>query len=292
MIKFINKSLFFLATIIFIFIIKSICYKFIYINQEHNLIFSNNLEFAFFGDSHIERNIKNSSNFGNFGKSAEPLLFSSKKAEIFCDHNLESYVVLSFDNLSLNHVDKLTNGDETFFVKYIPRMNFQENLKIFLICPHLWTKSFLSVGFQGTYHLMEQCGYAPMHSNRFHKATNQLIKLNTDDVLNDINIKGLFKLLDNHKNRPFFLLRNPLYIKDIPSDLFNINEKVYLSIVKLILEKYKNVTFIDYKDIFKNRRDLFYDWDHLNKNGADTFHVILKNELARKFKVKLSSPNH
>jgi hypothetical protein len=292
MIKFINKTLFLSAIIIFIFFIKLICYKLIYINEEHNLNFSHNLEFAFFGDSHIERNIKNSSIFENFGKSAEPLLFSSKKAKIFCDHNLESCVVLSFDNLSLNHIDKLTYGDETFFVKYIPRMNFQENLKLFLNCPHLWTKSFLSVGFQGTYHLMDQCGYAPMVSNRFHKATNQLKNINTNDVLEDINIKGLFNLLDNHKNRPFYLLRNPLYIKDIPSDFFNINEKVYLSIIKLILDKYKNVTFIDYKDTFRDRRDFFYDWDHLNKKGADSFHMLLKNQLAIKGKVKFSSPNH
>jgi hypothetical protein len=292
MIKFINKSLFLSVIIIFIFVIKLICYKLFYITEANSLRFENNLEFAFFGDSHIERNIKSSSNFGNFGKSAEPLLFSSEKAQIFCDHNLKTCIVLSFDNLSLNHIDKLTHGDETFFVKYIPRMDFRENLSLFLNCPFLWTKSFLSVGFHGGYPLMDQCGYAPMNSNKFHKGTNQIKKIKTDEVLDDINIKGLFNLLDNNKNRPIYLLRNPLYTKDVLSDALNINETTYLSIIKLILDKYENVTILDYKDTFKDRRDFFYDWDHLNKKGADSFHLLLKNRMTGISKVKLPSPNY
>jgi hypothetical protein len=292
MIKFINKSLFLSVIIIFIFVIKLIFYSFIYITEANSLRFQKNLDFAFFGDSHIERGIKSSSNFGNFGKSAEPLLFSSKKAQIFCDHNKKACVVLSFDNLSLNHIDKLKHGDEIFFVKYIPRLNIRENLSLFLNCPFLWTKSFISVGFHGSYPLMDHCGYAPMNSNKFHEATNHIKKISTDQVLDDINIKGLFTLLDNHKNRPIYLLRNPLYTKDLPSDALNINEIVYLSIIKLIIEKYKNVTFLDYKDTFKNRRDFFYDWDHLNKKGADSFHLLLKNRMTEIIKVKLSSPNY
>jgi hypothetical protein len=281
MINFIKKSTFFCLIIAILFIVKFIIFIIIYNYEANQLDPVNNVKFAFFGDSHVERNIKNSAELRNYGKSAEPLLFSCVKASSFCTKNKQANIVFSFDNLSLNHIEKLTHGNEMFFIKYLPRLDLHENLSLLLECPEKWLKSFISIGFHGKYPLMMESGYSPMKFDSFHKSTNQIKQISLVKAYEDINIRALLQFLSVHKNRTVYLVRMPLYLKEISLNDFQNSEKIFQTIKLSIVKHNRNVIFIDMKDVFADRKNLFYDWDHLNSNGADTFQNLLKIQLEK-----------
>jgi hypothetical protein len=261
--------------IVSLFLIKFLIIKSIKIKDINELDNITQSTVLFFGDSHIERGIKESSDFRNLAKSAQPLFFSCVQAQQYCNKQGQFSIAISFDNLSLHHRNKLeSDGSDDFFQKYFIYLTIGEHLSLICNFPKKWLRTFFGLGLRRVPNFEEEIGYSPLKVDRMlKKPTNILGAPNVEDI----NVAKLIQFIDFNQNHRIYLIRMPLCLNKIDPEKFRISEFYFRNIINKIKSKYKNVQFLDYIDNFNCNSGLFYDWDHLNSNGADSLNVILKN---------------
>jgi len=278
MYRFIFKIAKYVFLLFFLFLCKFISVKFIAFNnraESHNLKL--NTRVVFFGDSHFEVGIKESDGIQNLSKSAQPLFFSCVQAQQYSNLDRNFNIVLSFDNLSLFHHLKIENGSNYFLNKYFPHMSTEDHFSFFFDYPGKWLNVFLGLGKESQPGLEEDTGFYPRKADgKLHQPINIIGQTSDDEINDDLNIQRLLKFIRDNKHRKICLLRMPMLITQEQENNFTVTEKQLQSFLNRVTAENENVKFIDLKDACDNNSNLFYDWDHLNSDGADSLNLKIK----------------
>jgi len=276
--SFFNKTIKYFTVVILLFCVKlTILIGLKDITEIDN---NTNGKVLFFGDSHIERGIKESNVFKNLAKSAQPLYFSCVQAQQYCNTNSGCDVAISFDNLSLSHCEKIeSEGSDYFFNKYFIYLSRDDHWTMLINFPQKWLTSFIGIGLRKIPKIHEEIGFIPLNVPRSLKLpTNHM----GNPTIRDLNIVKLIDFIKFNPKRNIYLIRMPFYLKNTDKEKFNLNEVYFNDVCRNILKNHKNVKFLDFKDEFQGDSQFFYDWDHLNSKGADSFAIRVEKVFYKK----------
>jgi hypothetical protein len=275
--KFNKKIIFYTILFGLCFILKLFFLSWTTTKNSNRYFLKGNSKSFFLGDSHIETGIKEFEGIRNLGKGAQPLFFTCIQAEEIINSSNRPTVIIGLDNFVVLHKNRFgTDATNYFMNKYFIYFNLNDHRRVFMESPKLWISHFFGIGKKRIPKLYDEVGFAPKVNDTFQKAINIVPKDLNEFSYNHIHTKKLIELIQNNPATKFILLRTPLLLNEIDIKSFQIAEKFFIQKVSSITQEFSNVMFLDFKDEFKNQKELFFDPDHLNSRGADSLEIRLK----------------
>jgi hypothetical protein len=220
------------------------------------------------GDSHMERGWKTNELEFSIAKSAEPLIFTIAKLKLINLRGKE--IVVGVSNLTLNQMNLFDS--KYFLSRHFFSLTINEHLNYLLVSPKSWLSVFFELGSSINTDPLKNSGFAPLKvCDTLKKATNKLVKIDKLQLTSDINLMALEKFIKENDSLKITLVRMPMFIKE---EFQLINDEILSSFVEKITSRYMNVNYIDFHKKIRLDSSNYYDWDHFNAKGADTFFNI------------------
>lgn len=255
----------------------------IWLNKKAEFVIPNVSELAVFGHSHPECAFNDEliNNFSNFSASGESYFYTLMKAKELVNHNKQiKTVFIEFSNDQINkNINEWIWSDEHLSARYhtfSPFMSlkdhfliFNNNMKGFFKYLHISTKKNVKRIKNKNYLYQDKVGkykkLTGVTKSSFTGENKSNEKYISEVELSLINITYLKELLFflKKEGKQVLLIRSPLR----ENNSFQKNEPFFKSILS---KQFSEIDFLDFVDFPLEDKD-FYDYGHLNVNGAEKF---------------------
>lgn len=270
----------------------------IWLNKKAEFVIPNVSELAVFGHSHPECafNTELISNFSNFASSGESYFYTYLKAKELLSQNKQvETVFIEFSNDQINsnknewiwsdmHLSARYHTFSPFMRLKDHLLIFQNNKSGFLKYLHISTKKNLKRVKSNQFNYSKKLGrFRPLKDTTmvtYAEAQTLERSANFRSEISEANISYLKELIYylQLENKRIFLIRSPL----LKNNSFQKNE---IQFNEILNNHFKSVEFLDFVNFPLHGSD-FFDYGHLNVNGAEKFskwfNELLEEDLLRK----------
>lgn len=243
----------------------------------------NQVKTLILGSSHIETSYIADEEEFNLGTSSQDLYTSYKLYEKFNTKHLEN-VVLSYSNFSpWSHLVRGLSSDYTIYFKLLADIDYEE--KLYAKKYNLYLKEFLNVSYiYNQYKKMKvedsYRGNFTNYPNDYKELTSEMKEtiLKAENRRRDCFEKYVLRLINDtamrNQNLYFVITPQGKELREILAEKGEMFKELYE-----ITEKYNHIHIIDLYDSPLFEKSDFYDWQHLNYNGALKLTKIVKEKI-------------